>query len=76
MVILLGLPVACLSGLLGFAVSGYVGLIGGFGATMLMIGWGALFAAALSGDKKPSEGMPDDLDQLPMMSSADWRCKP
>jgi hypothetical protein len=50
-IILFGLPGAGLFGLLGFAVSGYVGLIGGFMLAALMIGWGALLTAGLSGDK-------------------------
>ena len=50
----LGLPAAGLYGLLGFAMSGYVGLIGGFTLAALMIGWGALLTAALSGDKAVS----------------------
>jgi hypothetical protein len=48
---LLGTPAAGLFGLLSFAMSGYVGLVGGFGLAMLMIGWGALFTAALSDNK-------------------------
>jgi hypothetical protein len=49
--ILLGSPIACLFGLLSFAMSGYVGLVGGFALMMLMIGWGALLAAAFSSGK-------------------------
>src|SRR5262249_10599486 len=47
-IILFGLPIA---GLLGFAMSGHVGLIGGFTSGVLMIGWGALLTVVLSGDK-------------------------
>ncbi len=50
-IMLFGLPVAALFGLLGFAMSGYVGLMGGFMLAALMIGWGALLTAGLSGDK-------------------------
>jgi hypothetical protein len=46
-----GLPVAAFVGLLSFAMSGYVGLIGGSMLVTLVIGWGALLAAALSRDK-------------------------
>ena len=47
-IIAFGLPVAGLCGLLCFAMSGYVGLVGGFTLAALMIGWGAIFTAALS----------------------------
>jgi hypothetical protein len=53
-IILFGLPVAGLYGLLSFAMSGYVGLIGGFTLAALMIGWGALLTAALTGGKAAS----------------------
>jgi len=51
-IVLFGLPIAGLYGLLGFATNGRIGLIGGFTAAALLIGWGALLAAGLSGDKK------------------------
>jgi len=67
--ILIGAPVACLYGLLSFAMSGYVGLVGGFASMMLMIGWGSLLAAAFSTYKSV---MPQDgLDLLPRMSPVD-----
>ncbi len=50
-VIVFGLPVAGLYGLLCFAVSGYVGLVGGFTLAALMVGWGAILTAALSPEK-------------------------
>jgi hypothetical protein len=50
-IFLFSLPGAGLSGLLGFAVSGYVGLIGGFTLAALIIGWGAILTAGLSGGK-------------------------
>jgi hypothetical protein len=49
--ILLGLPPACLFGLFSSLMSGYIGLIGGFGLAMLVIGWVSLLAPALSADK-------------------------
>ncbi|SIO56791.1 hypothetical protein SAMN05444166_5295 [Singulisphaera sp. GP187] len=61
-IILWGSPVACLTGLLSFAMSGYVGLVGGFCLMMLVIGWGALFAAAFSSDKSGTHQ--DGLDPL------------
>jgi hypothetical protein len=62
----LGLPVACLFGLLSSAMSGYVGLVGGFALMMLMIGWGSLLAAAFSPDEPATSQ--DSLDRLPCMS--------
>jgi hypothetical protein len=53
-IVLFGLPVAGFYGLLGFALNGGVGLIGGFTSAALLIGWGALLAAGLSGDKAVS----------------------
>ncbi len=50
-IILFGLPGACLLGLISFAMSGYVGLVGGSALGVLVIGWAALLAAALSADK-------------------------
>jgi hypothetical protein len=50
-IFLFSLPGAGLSGLLGFAVSGYVGLIGGFTLAAIIIGWGAILTAGLSGGK-------------------------
>ena len=46
-----GLPVAGLYGMLCFAMSGYVGLFGGFILAALIIGWVALLTAALTGEK-------------------------
>jgi hypothetical protein len=46
-----GLPVAAFVGLLSFAMTGYVSLIGGSMLATLMISWGALLAAALFSDK-------------------------
>jgi hypothetical protein len=45
-VLLLGLPAACLYGLVSFAMSGTVGLVGGFTLVMLTVGWLSLLAAA------------------------------
>jgi hypothetical protein len=44
------LPIAYLIGLLFFIMSGNVGPAAVFGLIMLVVGWGALLAAALSGD--------------------------
>jgi hypothetical protein len=49
-----GLPVAGLYGMLCFAMSGYVGLFGGLMLAALIIGWGALLTAALTGEKAVS----------------------
>jgi hypothetical protein len=49
-----GLPVAVLYGMLCFAMSGYVGLFGGFMLAALVIGWGALLTAALTGERSVS----------------------
>ena len=53
-IILFGLPVAGLCGLLSFAMSGCVGLIGGFTLAALIIGWVALLTAALTVEKSVS----------------------
>jgi hypothetical protein len=50
-VVALGLPVAGLYGMLCFAMSGYVGLLGRFILAALVIGWVALLIAALTGEK-------------------------
>ena len=42
-----GLPFAGLHGMLCFAMSGYVGLFGGFMLAALIVGWAALLTAAL-----------------------------
>ncbi|WP_406694676.1 hypothetical protein V5E97_26830 [Singulisphaera sp. Ch08] len=73
-IILLGLPVACLAGSLSFAMSGYVGLVGGFCVMILTIGWGAILAAAFSSDKSVTHQ--DGLDLLPRMRSLDWSAPP
>jgi hypothetical protein len=49
-----GLPVAGVYGMLCFAMSGYVGLFGGFMLAALIIGWLALLTAALTGGKNVS----------------------
>ena len=46
--ILCVLPFTGMYALLGFAVSGEVGLAGAFGASLLCLGWGSLFAAAFA----------------------------
>lgn len=43
-------PFAGLCGVLGFAVNGPVGLVGGFAAMMLIIGWASLFAPLFPDD--------------------------
>ena len=53
-IVAFGLPVAGLIGMLCFAMSGYVGLFGGFMLAALVIGWGALLTAALTGGKAAS----------------------
>jgi hypothetical protein len=45
--VLFGLSIAELYGLLGFAMSGYVGLVGECALAVLLIGWIALLAVAL-----------------------------
>ena len=49
-----GLPLAGLYGMICFAMSGYVGLFGGFMLAALIIGWVALLTAALTGEKAVS----------------------
>jgi hypothetical protein len=46
--VMYGLPVAGLYGMLCFAISGYIGLFGGFMLAALIIGLVALFTAALT----------------------------
>jgi hypothetical protein len=45
-IVLPGLPIASLFGLFSYAMSGFVGLIGGFILAILVIGWFSLLAAA------------------------------
>jgi hypothetical protein len=54
LILLFGLPGAGFYALLCFAMSGYIGLVGGFTLAALMIGWVAVLAAALSGNKPES----------------------
>ena len=52
-----GVPVAGLFGLLCFAMSGYVGLIGGFTLAALVIGWWTLLAIGVFGEVPGVEGV-------------------
>jgi hypothetical protein len=56
-IVLFGLPVAGLFGLLGFAMSRYVGLVGGFWLAALVIGWVALLAVGLFCEGSGVEGV-------------------